>query len=258
MSRDRFWMIVFNFVGRVGKSSTIRTLQAIAASPFLHMSTDAFIGMLPERLFGHPDGLVFEPGLSGGHPCITVRIGLVMAQAMRGMRDAVLAAQGNDLLVDNVMFDPAEAAEYRALLTPREPSVVGLFAPLDVVEERERERGDRVIGLARGYVDRVHRGIAYDLEIDAVRHNAGRRAAIVCKAFGSSRGTVPCRRSRTAFCASRRKAVCAQVCGFDAVEAAGEHPLATAILPRRPSVRLPHVRHKRTFCGRRASSGGLN
>ncbi len=38
--------------------------------------------MLPERLFGHPDGLLFEPSLCGGHPCIIVRTGLVIAQAM--------------------------------------------------------------------------------------------------------------------------------------------------------------------------------
>ena len=82
------------------------------------------------------------------------------------------------------MFDPAEAAEYRALLAHATLLFVGFFAPLDVLEARERERVDRVIGLTRGQVDRVHRGIAYDLEIDAVRHDAGARAAIVCKAFG--------------------------------------------------------------------------
>ena len=186
MSGDRPWVIVLNGVGSVGKSSTIRAVQAIAARPFLHVSMDAFIGMMPERLFGHPDGLVFEPGQSDSHPCVNVRTGPVMTKAMRGMRHAVaaMAAQGNDLLVDDVMFDPAEAAEYRALLAHVNLRFVGLFALLDVLEARERGRGDRVIGLARGQMDRVHRGIAYDLEIDAVRHDPEARAAIVCEAFG--------------------------------------------------------------------------
>ncbi len=186
MNGERPWVIVLNGVGSVGKSSTIRAVQTIAARPFLHVSMDAFIGMLPERMLGHPDGLVFDAGEADGRPCVAVRTGPVMARAMRGMRHAVaaLAGQSNDLLIDDVMFDPAEAAEYRALLAHVNLRFIGLFAPLDVLEARERERGDRVIGLARGQVDRVHGGIAYDLEIDAARHDAGARAAIVCQAFG--------------------------------------------------------------------------
>ncbi len=180
------WVIVLNGVGSVGKSSTARAVQAVAARPFLHLSMDAFIDMLPERMLGHPDGMVFEPGEADGRPRIAVRTGPVMARVMLGMRHAVaaLAGQGNDLLVDDVMFDPTEAAEYRALLGHLNLRFVGLFAPLDVLEVRERERGDRAIGLARGQVDLVHRGISYDLEIDAVRHDPGKRAAIICETFG--------------------------------------------------------------------------
>jgi chloramphenicol 3-O phosphotransferase len=190
MSGDRPWVIVLNGVGSVGKSSTVRAMQAIAARPFLHVSMDVVVAMLPERMLGHPHGLVFESGSADGPPCIAVRTGPVMARATRGMRHAVaaLAAQGNDLLVDDVTFDPAEVAEYRALLAHVNLRFVGLFAPLDVLEARERERGDRVVGLARGQVDRVHRGIAYDLEIDTVMHGPRMRAGIICKAFGLATG----------------------------------------------------------------------
>ena len=50
-----------------------------------------------------------------------------------------------------------------------ERALVGLFAPLDVLEQRERDRGDREPGLARWQFDRVHRGLTYDLEIDTVQ-----------------------------------------------------------------------------------------
>jgi chloramphenicol 3-O phosphotransferase len=178
LHQDRIRVIVLNGVGSVGKTSTARAIQAVAAKPFLHVSMDAFVDMLPEGMLGHPDGMVFEPGEADGRPCIDVRTGGVMARALRGMRHAVaaLAGQGNDLVVDDVMFDPAEAAEYRALLVNVNLRFVGLFAPLDVLEERERVRGDRVIGLALGQFDRVHRGIAYDLEIDAMRHDRKRSA----------------------------------------------------------------------------------
>ncbi len=81
-------MIVLNGVGSVGKSSTIRSMQAISSRPFLHVSMDVVIAMLPERMLGHPDGLVFEPGLTDGRRCIAVKAGSVMATATRGMRHA--------------------------------------------------------------------------------------------------------------------------------------------------------------------------
>jgi chloramphenicol 3-O phosphotransferase len=83
------------------------------------------------------------------------------------MRHAVaaMAGQGNNLIVDEVMTEK-EAGEYRLLLQGFEMSMVGVFASLDVLEERERKRGDRMAGLARGQHSRIHKGIVYDLEID--------------------------------------------------------------------------------------------
>ncbi len=59
----------------------------------------------------------------------------VVAQTRRGMRNAVaaMAAEGLRLLID---------------------------------EQRERERGDRVIGLARSQLSFVHRNIQYDVTVD--------------------------------------------------------------------------------------------
>ena len=48
-----------------------------------------------------------------------------------------MAAQGNNLIVDEVMLN-GETAEYTALLSAFELFLVGVFAPLDVLEARER------------------------------------------------------------------------------------------------------------------------
>jgi chloramphenicol 3-O phosphotransferase len=79
---------------------------------------------------------------------------------------AAMAHDGNDLIVDDVMLGRDAAQQYRELLAQHEVHFVGLFAPLDVLEARERQRGDRLIGLARWQYHRVHSGIAYDLELD--------------------------------------------------------------------------------------------
>lgn len=186
MPAPRPRVVILNGVGSVGKSSTARALQAITAEPFLHVAMDAFLDMLPEAMVGHPDGLVFEAGRDGeGRPAVAVRSGPTLDRAMRGMRHAVaaMAAQGNNLVVDDVMIQEGQDREYRALLSGFGVRLVGLFAPLDVLEARERGRGDREIGLARWQYERVHRGRAYDLEIDTTMTTPAQNAALIRSAF---------------------------------------------------------------------------
>ena len=61
---------------------------------------------------------------------------------------------------------------------------VGVLAPLDVLEAREAARGDRLIGLARWQVDRVHAGRRYDLEVDSAALTAAQCAERIRDRFG--------------------------------------------------------------------------
>jgi chloramphenicol 3-O phosphotransferase len=160
-------IILLNGVGSSGKSSIAKQLQKIADKPFLHIQMDDFCAMLPEALQDHPDGFAFEEISENGKPLVVIKTGPVGARAMRGMRHAIaaMAAQGNNLIVDDVMLGD-EQEDYAALLSRFETFFVGVFAPLEVLEARERQRGDRMIGLARWQYGRVHRGKKYDLEVD--------------------------------------------------------------------------------------------
>lgn len=178
-------IVLLNGVGSVGKSSIAKALQAIATSPFLHVEMDAFLAMLPAACFGHPDGIVFETMQDDGKPLVSIRSGPVVARAMRGMRRAIaaMAAEGIDLIVDDVLLGGGDA-EYAALLEAFELFRVGVFAPLEVLEARERQRGDRLIGLARWQYDRVHRGIRYDLEVDTSHASPEACAEQIKQRFG--------------------------------------------------------------------------
>jgi chloramphenicol 3-O phosphotransferase len=160
-------VIILNGVGSAGKGSIAKALQAIASRPYLHVEMDAFLAMLPDRYFSHPDGLIFETTEEGGKPSVIIKTGVVAERLLSGMRRAVaaLASAGNDLIVDDVMVD-GELADYRALLKAFDVSVVGVFASLDVLEARERQRSDRMVGLARWQYDKVHKGRAYDFTVD--------------------------------------------------------------------------------------------
>jgi chloramphenicol 3-O phosphotransferase len=175
-------IIILNGVGSVGKSSTARALQTLTAEPLLHVAMDAFIDMLPEAMIGHPDGLVFETDASQSQPSVMVRSGPVLERAMRGMRHAV-AAQGNNLVVDEVMIGGDKLRDYRSLLSRFDMRLVGLLAPLEVLEARERSRGDRLLGLARWQYERVHQGMVYDLELDTSAATPLQTAQAICEAF---------------------------------------------------------------------------
>ena len=160
-------IVILNGVGSAGKGSIAKALQEIASRPFLHVEMDAFLAMLPEAYFAHPDGLIFETVMRDGQPRVDITTGPVAARLLRGMRRAVaaLAAEGNDLIVDDVMLED-ELEDYRRLLSEFDVAVVGVYASLDVLEAREKERGDRMPGLARGQFDLAHKGKVYDFTVD--------------------------------------------------------------------------------------------
>ena len=178
-------IILLNGVGSVGKSSIAKALQTIVADPFLYVAMDAFLEMLPEASWGRADGITFETVQEDGKPSVVIHSGPVAERTLRGMRQAVaaMARAGSDIIVDDVMIGN-EMAEYAELLAGFTLFTVGVFAPLDVLEARERERGDRMIGLARWQYPRVHRGKTYDLEIDTSRASAMECARIIQQKFG--------------------------------------------------------------------------
>jgi chloramphenicol 3-O phosphotransferase len=178
-------VIILNGVGSVGKSTIAKALQAIASAPFLHVEMDAFLEMMPEALQNHLSGFAFESIEEDRKPAIVIHTGPIGAQLIRGMHHAIaaMADQGNNLIVDDVMTVEGGAA-YRDLLSRHTLHLVGLFAPLEVLEARERERGNRGIGLARWQFYRVHRGMEYDLAIDTSLNSPTACAALIKQQFG--------------------------------------------------------------------------
>lgn len=178
-------VILLNGVGSAGKSSIAKALQMIASEPFLHVAMDAFLDMMPPSLFEAPDGMVFATREEDGKPLVEITVGPAAEQALHGMRAAMaaMAHAGNNLIIDDVLIDD-DAVEYAEALAGLQVHWVGVFAPLDLLEERELRRGDRDIGLARWLFDRVHKGIRYDLEIDTSFADPAKCAAQVKQAFG--------------------------------------------------------------------------
>jgi chloramphenicol 3-O phosphotransferase len=179
-------VIILNGIGSVGKSSTAKALQAITRDHFLHVLGDAFLDMVPEKLWNRPEGISFKQIDNSTGPSIEIEMGNAANRVFAGMRAAVaaMAEAGNNLIVDDVMLNADDQLDYRQQLDGIEHYFVGLFAPIETLEQRERERGDRLIGLARWQYERVHHGMKYDLEVDTATASVEECARLIANHFG--------------------------------------------------------------------------
>jgi chloramphenicol 3-O phosphotransferase len=153
-------IVILNGNSSAGKSSIAKALQQVTAESFLHVPMDAFTDMMPASMLEGPDRMVFRSLEEGGRRICEITIGPAAQRTVLGMRHAMaaLACHGSNLIVDDVMLD-GDAAEYAEAFAGHTVHWVGVFAPLEVLEMRERQRGDRDIGLSRRR-RALHRGIS--------------------------------------------------------------------------------------------------
>ena len=111
-------VIILNGIGSAGKSSAAKELQKITKLPFLHVQGDSFLEMMPPRFFGDTDGIIFKQSTVDGFTSIEIQMGAAIIRLMTGFRHSVaaLAAQGSNLIVDDVMLEAADQALYRQVL----------------------------------------------------------------------------------------------------------------------------------------------
>jgi chloramphenicol 3-O phosphotransferase len=148
-----------------GKTTVARAVQALSDEPWLRLGIDTFWNAIDERWMEH------GPRAGEGFLWLedaTIVPGPVGQRLAAGMRAAVAACarHGNDVLVDDVFIDRAWLDGWRSELAGLSWLLVGVFAPLAVLEDRERARGNRIAGEASRQVDSIHTGIGYDLTLD--------------------------------------------------------------------------------------------
>jgi chloramphenicol 3-O phosphotransferase len=163
-------IIFLNGTSSAGKTTLAKALQEVLEAPYLHLGIDTFLSMAPaayldSSLPGASQVVVHE---ADGQRRIEIRTGLVQEQLLLGMYAAMaaLAAAGNNLIIDDVILEQRWLLAALSALRPYRVLFVGVVCPIEVAEERERQRGNRVIGMARGYLERVHQHKLYDLIVD--------------------------------------------------------------------------------------------
>jgi chloramphenicol 3-O phosphotransferase len=166
-------IVYLNGVPSAGKTSIGRALQNALDEPFLLLGVDTFLQMLPRRTFGN--GWLMPVPEGGVRPTARMR------EHVRPPMLATLAALApqHDLIVDDVIPDAETLERTIDALAPFTVLFVRVECALEVAEQRERERGDRTIGMARGLAPIVHAHGLYDLTVDSAGASPAECAAII-------------------------------------------------------------------------------
>jgi chloramphenicol 3-O phosphotransferase len=178
--------IVLNGSSCSGKSSIAAALQKRWPRPVQVTGIDTFLASQSARFFTGGEGFTWVPTTVDGEPAFDIvlgALGLGMVRASHAYWAACVQA-GLDQVIDDVWLVPEQPAGLKQALMAANAIWVGVHCPLPIVEQRERERGDRTIGTARGQYGRVHRFRTYDLEVDTSLSTPDECAKVIIAAAG--------------------------------------------------------------------------
>ena len=150
-------IIVLHGPTSAGKSSLASALQNLAPVPAFHVALDAFVTMSRRRDMRSPEEVRKAYHLH--------------CENLRSVLARVVETEF-EIIVDLVLRDEAELQETFRVLSRRPMYLVSVQAPLEVLEERERQREDRGNGMAREQYENPAFRRNYDLVIDTSKHSS--------------------------------------------------------------------------------------
>ncbi len=167
-------IIYINGPSSAGKTTIARALQATLAEPYLYLSSDTLIDLMPAKTNDWSGersaiGYFFERAVDGtGSEVFRVAKGAYGEKMFPAFRAVVLALARSDLklIIDDIAFGEEQVRLWRDDLQDFAVLWVGVTANAETLIAREAARGDRLVGSARDQFARVHTGVTYDLLLD--------------------------------------------------------------------------------------------
>ena len=161
-------VIVLNGGSSSGKSGIARCLQAVLPDPWLAVGVDMLIQAMPPAIQASDAGI----GLAADG-------GVTVGPGFRGLEDAwmegvaAMARAGARVIVDDAFLGAAASQQrWQQALADLDVLWIAVRCDSTVATGRELARGDRVRGMAVSQAEMVHKGVAYDLEVDTTHTEA--------------------------------------------------------------------------------------
>lgn len=165
-------IIILNGTSSSGKTTILKLLQDLLEEPYLDAGIDRFLWMLPRRYINEAEywHQVFDTVWTGTgeQQELEIKTAPLGYQVISSMHQAaaVISRARMGVLMDHVMLEPEWVLECATLFQGLPAWLVKIHCPLEVVEQRERDRRDRTVGQARAQYYRVHAHGLYDIEVD--------------------------------------------------------------------------------------------
>ncbi|MGL4348653.1 MAG: chloramphenicol phosphotransferase CPT family protein [Chlamydiales bacterium] len=173
MKNKAIQIIYLNGPSSSGKTTLARSVQDALEKPYLCIGIDTIIQWMPEKINNWEGGksllgYSWKEKYESGNLIQELQIGSY-AQKMSTIFRAIvvmLATLDYCLIIDDIAFGKKQIDEWKRDLHSFQVLWIGVNAPLSILEEREKNRTNRMKGSARGQFSKVHLGVTYDLEVD--------------------------------------------------------------------------------------------
>jgi chloramphenicol 3-O phosphotransferase len=169
--------VYLNGTSSAGKTTIRRALQEAIEIPVLTTGIDLLIRrILPDKAFlqRSTQDDFYSVTESDSQGCAVPR--LFMGERAKNAYHGLIAATvallktGNSVIIDDVAIAGKWQVDLWKEALSEFPSIfVGVHCSLEVLQQREKARGDRPLNSAQGQYDIVHKEIEYDLNIDTHR-----------------------------------------------------------------------------------------
>lgn len=184
-------VIFLNGCSSAGKTSLVKEIQNLSDEFWLTFGIDTVIDAMPDKYVGSgkkaAKGFQFVSSIDKeGFSITEVKVGPI------GEKAAALAPQIVKQLVDNrfnviideVIWDKKDLENYIPALKNHKVCFVNVYCRLPVMEEREKKRGDRVLGMSRWQFAKMKNlDWDYDMKIDTSQTSPSINAKKILSSF---------------------------------------------------------------------------
>lgn len=164
-------IVFLNGATSSGKSTIAKELLTVLEGAWFHMAIDGFRAMRSTT-------------------SLRVRREAALQRTVLGFHRAVagFASVGNNVVLDHLLGEEWRLQDCLEVFRGYDVILVGVHCPLDELERRERQRGNRRIGQAALQLHLVHAHSIYDVEVDTGQQDPEQCALVIKEHLARSRG----------------------------------------------------------------------